>query len=95
MNNSRIGEAFPMGATVIGKKAVQFVSRINQEKETSLVLYEKNTGEMEEYKLTDEYRIGNMYSIVIEDIDPAKYTYNYSENGKKNIRSLCEDCLWQ
>ena len=72
MNNSRIGEAFPMGATVIGKKAVQFVSRINQKKETSLVLYDKNTGESEEYRLTDEYRIGNMYSIVIENIDPAK-----------------------
>ena len=24
MRNSRIGEAFPMGATVIGKRAVQF-----------------------------------------------------------------------
>ena len=98
MNNSRIGEAFPMGATVIGKKAVQFVSRINQEKETSLVLYEKNTGEMEEYKLTDEYRIGNMYSIVIEDIDPAKYTYNYCENGKKILdpyaKIVCGNETW-
>ena len=26
--------------------------------------------------------LGNIYSIVIEDIDPAKYTYNYCENGK-------------
>jgi len=98
MNNSRIGEAFPMGATVIGKKAVQFVSRINQEKETSLILYEKNTGETEEYKLTDEYRIGNMYSIVIEDIDPAKYTYNYCENGKKILdpyaKIVCGNETW-
>ena len=77
MRNSRIGEAFPMGATVVGKKAVQFVSKINRKKETTLVLYEKTTGEEEEYKLTEEYRIGNMYSIVIEDIEPSKYTYNY------------------
>ena len=83
MKNSRIGEAFPMGATIIGKKAVQFVSKINQKKETSLILYEKNTGEQEEYKLSENYRIGNVYSIVIEDIDPAKYTYHYCENGKK------------
>ena len=98
MKNSRIGEAFPMGATVVGKKAVQFVSRINQKKETSLVLYEKNTGEPEEYKLTDEYRIGNMYSIIIEDIDPAKYTYNYSENGKKLLdpyaKVICGNDIW-
>ena len=51
MKNSRIGEAFPMGATVIGKRAVQFVSKINRKKETSLVLYEKNTGEKEEYQI--------------------------------------------
>ena len=98
MRNSRIGEAFPMGATVVGKKAVQFVSRINQKKETSLLLYEKNTGETEEYILTDDYRIGNMYSIVIEDIDPAKYNYNYSENGKKVLdpyaKIICGNDVW-
>ena len=98
MKNSKIGEAFPMGATVIGKKAVQFVTKINQKKETSLVLYEKSTGEKEEYKLTSEYRIGNMYSIVIEDIDPAKYTYNYQENGKEILdpyaKMICGNEVW-
>ena len=98
MKNSKIGEAFPMGATVIGKKAVQFVTKINQKKETSLMLYEKNTGEKEEYKLTNEYRIGNMYSIVIEDIDPAKYTYNYQENGKEILdpyaKMICGNEVW-
>ena len=98
MKNSRIGEAFPMGATIIGKKAVQFVSKINQKKETSLVLYEKNTGEQEEYKLSEEYKIGNIYSIVIEDIDPAKYTYNYCENGKIVLdpytKVVCGNEVW-
>ena len=98
MKNSRIGEAFPMGATVVGKRAVQFVSRINQKKETFLVLCEKSTGEMEEYKLTDEYRIGNLYSIIIEDIDPGKYTYYYSENGKKLLdlyaKVICGNDIW-
>lgn len=98
MKNSRIGEAFPMGTTIIGKKAVQFVTKINQKKETCLVLYEKSTGESEEYKLSDEYRIGNMYSIVIEDIDPAKYTYNYRENGKEITDSyakiVCGNEIW-
>ncbi len=98
MKNSRIGEAFPMGATVIGKKAVQFVMKINQKKETSLVLYEKGTGEKEEYKLSKEYRIGNVYSIVIEDMDPAKYTYNYQENGKEILdpyaKIICGNEIW-
>lgn len=98
MRNSRIGEAFPMGATVVGKKAVQFVSKINRKKETSLVLYEKTTGEEEEYKLTEEYRIGNMYSIVIEDIEPSKYTYNYLENGKEILdpyaKVICGNEVW-
>ena len=90
MKNSRIGEAFPMGATIVGKKAVQFVTKINQKKETSLVLYEKSTGESKEYKLSNEYRIGNIYSIIIEDIDPAKYTYNYRENGKETTDSYAK-----
>ena len=98
MKNSRIGEAFPMGATVIGKRAVQFVSKINQKKETSLVLYEKNTGEKEEYKLSNKYQIGNMYSIIIEDIDPSKYNYNYSENGKEILdpyaKVICGNETW-
>lgn len=90
MKNSRIGEAFPIGATIIGKRAVQFVRKINQKKETSLFLYDKSTGESEEYVLNDEYKIGNMYSIIIEDIDPSKYTYNYSENGKKIVDSYAK-----
>lgn len=98
MKNSRIGEAYPMGATVIGKRAVQFVSKINSKKETSLVLYEKGTGEKEEYKLSKEYQIGNMYSIIIEDIDPAKYTYNYSEDGREILdpyaKVICGNEIW-
>ena len=98
MKNSRIGEAFPMGATIIGKRAVQFVTKINQKKETSLVLYEKGTENREEYKLTDEYRIGNVYSIIVEDIDPVKYTYNFQENGKEFIdpyaKVVCGREVW-
>lgn len=98
MKNSKIGEAFPMGATVVGKRAVQFVTKINQKKETCLVLYEKGTGIKEEYKLSSEYRIGNMYSIIIEDIDPAKYTYNYQENGKETLdpyaKVVCGNEVW-
>ena len=98
MRNSRIGASFPMGATVVGKKSVQFVSRINHKKETSLVLYEKSTGEKEIYRLTEEYEIGNVYSIVIEDIEPAKYTYNYLENGKEVLdiyaKVICGNEVW-
>ena len=44
MKNFKIGCAFPCGATVIVKKTVQFVSLVNQKKETSLFLCEKKTG---------------------------------------------------
>lgn len=98
MKSSRSGEAFPMGATVVGKKSVQFVTKINLKKETTLVLCEKNTGELEEYKLTDNYKIGNFYSIVIDDIEPAKYTYYYLENGKKVLdkyaKIICGNEIW-
>lgn len=98
MKNSRIGASFPMGATVVGKKSVQFVSNINQKKEKILVLYEKSTGEKEEFQLTKEYRIGNLYSIIIDDIDPAKYTYNYLENGKEILdiyaKIVCGNEIW-
>lgn len=83
MKKCRIGEPFPMGATVVGKSAVQFVSKVNSKKETSLVLYEKKTGTGEEYRLTDQYRIGNVYSVIVEGIDAKKYTYNYLINGKE------------
>lgn len=83
MKKCRIGEAFPMGATVIGKQSVQFVTKINPKTETSLILYEKNSGKKEEFKFTEEYRIGNVYSMIVEDIETAKYTYNFLENGKE------------
>ena len=63
MKNSRIGNAFPMGATVIGKKTVQFVSLINTKKETSLVLCHKKTGLEEEYKLTKDFYFTFIYEL--------------------------------
>lgn len=98
MRNCRIGNAFPMGATVIGKKTVQFVSLINTKKEISLVLRDKKTGIEEEYKLSKEFSIGNLYSIIIEDLEPANYTYYYLENGKKVIdpyaKLICGNETW-
>lgn len=98
MKECRIGEAFPMGVSIIGKNEVQFVVKNNPEKEMSLVLYEKNTDRKEEYKLTQSYRIGNLYSMVIKDINPAKYTYNYTENGKivtdPYAKVICGNEVW-
>ena len=98
MRNCRIGNAFPMGATVVGKKTVQFVSLINTKKETSLILVHKKTGIEEEYNLTDEFRIGNLYSIIVEDIDIVNYTYFYLENGKKVLdnyaKVICGNERW-
>jgi len=83
MKKCRIGNAFPMGATVINSKAVQFVTKVNKKKNKGLVLYDKKTGEREEYALTEEFQIGNVYSIILEDMSYDKYTYNFIENGKE------------
>ena len=83
MKKSRIGNAFPMGATVIDSKTVQFVTKINKKKSTGLVLYEKKTGKREEYNFLKEHQIGNVYSMILEDLEYDKYTYNFVENGKE------------
>lgn len=83
MRKYRIGNAFPMGATVISPKIVQFVVQITANTDMALVLYEKGTGNKEVLKFTKEFQIGNLYSMIVEDIEPAKYTYNFMIDGKE------------
>ena len=98
MKKCRIGNAFPMGATVINSKAVQFVTKVNKRKNKGLVLYDKKTGEREEYALTEEFQIGNVYSIILEDVAYDRYTYNFIENGKEirdpYAKVICGNGSW-
>lgn len=80
MRRYRIGSIFPMGTTIIDRKTVQFVTE-NTGEETVLILYEKKTGRQEIIELSEDFRIGNLFSLVIEGIDPSSYTYNYRVGG--------------
>ena len=59
------GNPFPMGASVLEDGLVQFVIGAEQGKEYSLVLYDKKANISEEIFLGEEFRIGNLYSVLI------------------------------
>lgn len=85
MRHYSVGKAFPMGATPMGSNAVQFVSKNTGRKDAGLVLYEKKTGRKETILFRQEHRIGNVYSLLIEGINPDKYTYNFLEDGREQL----------
>ncbi len=76
MKKYKRGNAFPMGATVLNHNTVQFVTEHTGEA-LSLVLVRKKRNREEVILLTEEYRIGNLFSIVIEGLSHIDYTYCY------------------
>lgn len=82
MRKYRRGSTFPMGATVLNRNTVQFVTEQTGE-EISLVLFRKKGGREESFALTEEYRIGNLFSIVIEGLDYTNYTYCYRAGNRE------------
>ncbi len=85
MRHYSVGKALPMGATPMGSNAVQFVTKNIGSKDAGLVLYEKKTGKKETIFFHKEHQIGNVYSLLIEGINPDKYTYNFFEDGKERL----------
>ena len=77
MRKAMIGKAFPMGASIVGKGMIQFVSKAWEGKQCELIIYYDKNGKKEIVPLTEEYRIGNVYSVVINDLKVEKITYNY------------------
>lgn len=85
MRHYGVGNALPMGATLVGSNAIQFVYRNTGKKDAGLVLYERKTGKREVISFTDKNRIGNVYSLLIEGMNPEKYTYNFVEDGIEKL----------
>ncbi len=81
MTKYRIGNALPMGATLIGSQEVQFVMKNTGKTGSGLVLYDRKSGNKEVIPFTKEYEIGNIYSLVVEGIRPDRYSYNFMEDG--------------
>lgn len=98
MKKYRKGTAFPVGAVVTGKNQVQFTISCSGQRKYSLVLYEGRAGKREEIELDAKYQIGNLYSVIVEGIDPSRYTYNYVCDGveftDKYAKAICGNEVW-
>ena len=77
------GNPFPMGASVLEDGLVQFVIGAEQGKEYSLVLYDKKANTSEEIFLGEEFRIGNLYSVLISGIKKERISYNFKIQGRE------------
>src|SRR3954447_4327042 len=77
----RVGKAFPFGATLV-PEGVNFSVFSRHATSCSLVLFEK--GEAEPYAeipFPDEFRIGNVWTMVVFNLDIERLEYGYRMDG--------------
>ncbi|MGB3401372.1 MAG: glycogen debranching protein GlgX [Microcoleaceae cyanobacterium] len=80
----RRGKPFPFGATLI-PGGVNFSIYSSHAKACTLVLFKKRTAEpMAEIPFPDEFRIGNVYSMIVFDLDYENIEYGYRFEGEYN-----------
>lgn len=80
----RIGKVLPFGATIV-PHGVNFSIFSKYAKTCELVLF--NKGEKEPYAVIpfpDEFRIGDVFSMIVFDIDYENVEYGYKMDGKYN-----------
>ncbi len=78
----RVGRAMPFGAEVMSDNIVNFSVYSKDATGCELLLY--NLGEKEPFftfEFTDEFRIGNVYAVMIFDIDWENIEYGYRFDG--------------
>ena len=81
MKKIKRGNPYPMGAFLQEKGKIQFVIRGFEGKEYSLIIYDKKTGKRDEIPLGEEYRIGNLYSVLVEGLNEDRICYTILEDG--------------
>lgn len=69
------GCPFPMGVTKNGRN-VNIAVSITGDSPLILILYKKN-GSKVEIPVSDKFRTGNVYGILLKDFDYEKYEYNF------------------
>ncbi len=80
----RRGKPFPFGATLI-PGGVNFSIYSSHAQACTLVLFKKRAAEpMAEIPFPDEFRIGNVYSIIVFDLDYENIEYGYRFEGEYN-----------
>ena len=83
----RRGRPFPFGATLI-PGGVNFSIYSSHATACTLVLFKKRAPEpMVEIPFPDEFRIGNVYSMIVFDLDYENIEYGYRFEGEFNPRN--------
>lgn len=81
----RSGKPFPFGATLV-PGGVNFSIFSSHAVSCSLVLFQKHAREpFAEIPFPDEFRIGNVYSMVVFDLDYENLEYGYRMDGPNNF----------
>ena len=84
--NLRMGRALPFGATFV-PGGVNFAVSSSHATACTLVLVEKGRSEpMVEIPFPDEFRIGNVFTMIVFDLDFEKIEYGFRVDGPWNPR---------
>ena len=89
----RIGRVFPFGATII-EDGVNFSVFSKEATSCTLVLY--NHGEKDpfvEIPFPEEFRVGNVYSMMVFDLNVETTEYGYRFDGGKPLLQVRENPL--
>jgi len=83
----RCGKPFPFGATTV-PGGVNFSIYSSHATSCSLVLFQKHEKQpMAEIPFPEEFRIGNVYCMVVFDLDYENLEYGYRMDGPNNFQS--------
>ena len=78
----RIGRVQPYGATMVGNGGINFSVHSKDATSCSLVLYHR--GDREPFvtiPYPEEFRIGNVYSMIVYDLNYEELEYGYKMDG--------------
>ncbi len=79
----KTGQTYPLGATVLSN-GIQFTAVVDSE-ESGIVLIELATKAHYKIPFSDGMRIGNIASVIVEDISPDGYRYNFYRANEEYV----------
>jgi glycogen operon protein len=83
----RRGMPFPFGATIV-LGGVNFSIFSNHATTATLVLFKKGALEsFAEIPFLQEFRLGNVVSMIVQDLDPEDLEYGYRVDGPRDIKA--------
>lgn len=77
------GKPFPLGLTKVSN-GINLAVAMKNAIEPALLLYNSKDGKREfSISLTEDYRFGNIYSVLLEGIEENQYEYNFYDGRKR------------